>query len=177
MRLFIAVNFNEDLKDLMCGVMRELKAQASRGSFTDRDNLHLTLAFLGEIEPGRLGEITAVMKKLRSRPAELVFKGIGRFRRDGGDIYWMGAEKSSSLVSLHEELTALLRESGFPVEAREFRPHLTLGREVALKSGLDRDRFMKSMPDMRMTADIVSLMKSERINGKLTYTEIFAEQL
>jgi len=47
MRLFIAINFNEKIKDRLCEMQGQLKAQTYAGNFSRRENLHLTLVFLG----------------------------------------------------------------------------------------------------------------------------------
>ena len=54
MRLFIAVDFNDEILDMLRNCQRQLQAQVRSASLTAEENLHLTLAFLGETEePGR----------------------------------------------------------------------------------------------------------------------------
>ena len=48
MRLFTAINFDDNIKDALSAAISELKARGIRGTFTLRENLHLTLVFLGE---------------------------------------------------------------------------------------------------------------------------------
>ena len=48
MRLFIAINFNDYIKNELCSVMENLKKYTLRGRFTSRENLHLTIVFIGE---------------------------------------------------------------------------------------------------------------------------------
>ncbi|MDR1042323.1 MAG: RNA 2',3'-cyclic phosphodiesterase, partial [Clostridiales Family XIII bacterium] len=48
MRLFIAINFSEEIKDALCETIADLRDASRRGRYTHRDNLHLTLAFIGE---------------------------------------------------------------------------------------------------------------------------------
>jgi 2'-5' RNA ligase len=67
--------------------------------------------------------------------------------------------------------------NGFNIEIREFKPHLTLGREIVVDDGFDREMFLKNIPKIDVKINKISLMKSEKINGKLTYTEIYKKQL
>ncbi|MEF2562283.1 MAG: hypothetical protein UI647_05790, partial [Negativibacillus sp.] len=53
-----------------------------------------------------------------------------------------------------------------------FAAHLTLGREVLLEEGFNLKTFSNALPTMQMPVERVSLMKSERINGRLVYTEV-----
>lgn len=48
MRLFIAINFEEKVKDQLITIIEMMRPFASRGRFVDKENLHLTLEFLGE---------------------------------------------------------------------------------------------------------------------------------
>lgn len=175
MRLFIAVLFNQEIKDGLCEAIGHLQKHASQGNFTRRENLHLTLAFLGET--AKLNEVKRAMDRVDSAPFLLSLGGFGKFGRGGGDIFWIGVKKSEALAAVYSRLWAELSTAGFTPEARAFQPHLTLGREVRVDGSFCADDFEKSIAPMGMTVTKLSLMKSERIQGRLTYTEIYTRQL
>lgn len=175
MRLFIAINFNNKIKDSLCDTIQRLKKHAVQGNFTRCENLHLTLAFIGETT--RVHTVKQTIDQVSAQTFELSFSGLGKFRRDGGDIYWIGVEKNIELSTINKQLCSGLLISGFPIENREFKPHLTLGRKVILDNSFDKNEFLKTILQMSMTVVKISLMKSERINGELTYTEIFYKDL
>jgi 2'-5' RNA ligase len=175
MRLFIAINFTGEMKNQLCGAIRHLKEYAVQGNFTRCENLHLTLVFIGET--AKVNEVKRAIDTVQAYPFTLNIGGLGKFRRDGGDIYWKGAEKTQELILVYQQLFDALTKVGFHLENREYKPHLTLGREVILKEDFDKDAFEKDIPNMSMQVQKISLMKSERINGKLTYTEIYAKDL
>lgn len=177
LRLFIAINFDEDVKDHLCDIIQKLKSSAERGNFTQRENLHLTLAFLGEVVTSRVREIQKVMDRVSESPFNLGISGLGSFKRNGGDICWMGVERNDSLISLHSQLYEGLTKARFVLEKRAFKPHLTLGREVVLGKGFSRESFTESLPSLMQEVNQISLMKSQRINGKLTYTEVYKKSL
>jgi 2'-5' RNA ligase len=177
MRLFIAINLNDEIKDYLTAAIRELDKNADRGNFTRRENLHLTLVFLGEVGADRLGAVKSAMNRAKGQPFRLAFSGFGRFKRRGGDIHWAGVEKNRALFDLQEQLAAELEKAGFPLEDREYSPHLTLGREVRL-SGSSEDIYGSLQAVKKeMTVSRISLMKSERIGGRLVYTEIYRKEL
>ena len=175
MRLFIAVLFPETFKDGLCAAMEKMRPCCEQGVFAGRDNLHLTLAFLGEVASSQAGSAHAALKAVRAGPFPLEIGGIGCFRRAGGDLYWAGVEKSRALGGLYDALKAELRARGLRTEARPFYPHLTLVRQAVLKSGCDRRAF--SVPVMRMRVEKISLMESRRERGRLVYLEKDSQEL
>ncbi len=169
MRLFISINFNELIKNEIISVQNCLK-QYARGSFALPENLHLTLVFLGEIAPSDLEKITITMNKLKVPRMKLVFSHTGNFKRSDGDIWWLGIENNPSLLNLQSRLISELKASGFKIESRKYQPHITLARRVkAHKSFSQKDLLAHTF-----SADVnkISLMLSQRVSGKLTYTEI-----
>ncbi|HHV63880.1 MAG TPA: RNA 2',3'-cyclic phosphodiesterase [Peptococcaceae bacterium] len=177
MRLFIAINLSESLKDEIASIMQNLKSFALQGNFTRRENLHLTLAFLGEVAPTRIESIKQAMDKVSGGQFTLSIRELGHFPRSGGDIYWLGVEKNSSLLKLHTELCRELKAAGFKLEGRGFKPHLTLGRQIVLRTAFDQAEFSSKIPPLFQEVDRISLMKSERPDGILTYTEIYSKYL
>jgi len=175
MRLFIAINFNEEVKESLCDSIARLKNVALKGNFTRRENLHLTVVFIGETN--KVEAVKQAMDSINALPFELSIGGVGRFKRDGGDIYWAGVKKNNVLTDIYNQLCVELAKKGFTLENRGYKPHLTLGREVVVPKSFDEKEFAKTVPHMIMSIDYVSLMKSERINGKLTYNEVYRKQL
>ena len=171
MRLFIAINFNDEVKDALCETAAELKAASRRGRVTRRENLHLTLVFIGETD--RVDDILSVMEEAAeealAEPTEINLAGAGIFKGRGGDLHWVGVENTFELKRLAKELAEGLRAEGFEIEKRRFTPHITIGREIVLSSPAD----IRVHP-ASMTADHISLMKSERVDGRLVYTELAA---
>ncbi|MCI8496945.1 MAG: RNA 2',3'-cyclic phosphodiesterase [Clostridiales bacterium] len=174
MRLFLAVNFDGALKDALFHTAQALKEQAAGGNFTRRENFHLTLAFLGEQPDSRVPAVRRAMEATPFSPFDLRFQRLGWFRRSGGDLYWLGAKDCPALMKMQKRLCAELRREGFELETRPFRPHLTLGREVRLPKRFDHAAFEAGLPDLDAHVEKISLMKSERIRGVLTYTELYS---
>lgn len=164
MRLFIAINFDSETKSKIIDVQNKLREIAA-GRFTRPENLHLTIFFLGEVEDYRA--ILPCMKKNFTEEIELCFSGVGSFR---SNLYWIGIKENPALNRLYRNLCADLDKYGFKTDAKEiFKPHVTLAREVSV----NKDIVNISFDEFKMSANRLSLMKSERINGKLTYTEIY----
>jgi|GEM_PF-51233 len=160
-RLFIAINFSSEIRKELLLAVERLRGQATSGNFTRPENLHLTLAFIGESND--IKTISGAIGRCRSDPFELTIGGAGHF----GNLYWAGIEDNPKLKALAESLCGDLRAHGFQMEERAFKPHITLARQLTSDRPIEID-----IPKTSMSVSHISLMKSERINGKLTYTEV-----
>lgn len=175
MRLFVAIRFEPAMEERFYSMVCALRARSSGGTFTRRENLHLTLAFLGETDNFQ-GAKRAVAS-VTGNPFPLRFDGLGCFRQKGGDLYWVGAEYSEPLERLQRSLTNALSGEGLRYDDKPFRPHITLGRRVVTLPGFDRDALSASLPEAETQIDSIALMESSRIQGKLTYTPRYLHKL
>ena len=167
MRLFAAINFNSKTQRRLLDLRDELSGKSRRGNFSFSENLHLTLAFLGECDSKQTAAVKSVLGAVIFEPFDISVYCVGRFKRDGGDIWWAGMRESEPLLTLQNDLTDKLAAAGFTLERRKYSPHITLGREIAT------DIKPWQIEPFGETVTAIDLMKSERINGKLTYTSIF----
>ncbi|MCL1792334.1 MAG: RNA 2',3'-cyclic phosphodiesterase [Oscillospiraceae bacterium] len=167
MRLFIAVNFNNETRSRLLALRDELRYKAQRGNFSAPENLHLTLAFLGECGDKQAAAVKSVLSVVNFEPFDITVDCIGRFKRDGGDIWWAGLRGSKPLVALQGELAEKLIAAGFFLDERKYSPHITLGREVITGAKPWQIKLFGE------TIGAIDLMKSERINGKPAYTSIY----
>lgn len=173
MRLFTAILFDESTKTALSQLTEQLREHSLHGKFTPAPNLHLTLDFIGE--SSRLDAAIHAVDQVYGIPFELCFGPAGRFKRNGGDIYWAGVQTTESLLTTYKRLHTALKQAGFQLEERPYKPHITLGRQVEPKPGFSLGLLQYNLPPMLVSS--VSLMKSERINGILTYTPIHTKTL
>ena len=179
MRLFVAINFNDETRARLIALQDELRSCSVRGRFSLPENLHLTLAFLGECDVKQTTAIKAVMNEINFDPFVINIDRVGRFKRDGGKqrvpaksvaTWWAGIQESKALAKLHSDLTDKLTAADFKLDKRKFNPHITLGREIITSAA------PWQIPPFGETVTNIELMKSERINGKLTYTSIVTRE-
>jgi len=164
MRLFFAINFSEETKSRLASLRDELQAKSARGNFSATENIHLTLAFLGECNAKQLTAAKAVLDSLNIEEMNIYFDCIGCFRRNEGDIWWAGIAENAGLFALQHDLTEKLLSAQFKLENRKYSPHVTLARKVVTKYQ------PRQVEPFGETIRSVELMKSERVQGKLTYT-------
>ena len=164
MRLFIAIRLNDEIRGGLAEIQSFLRNRGVSGNFTKLENLHLTLAFIGEYADPE-GVLDA-MRGVPFAPFSIRLDGFGSF----GDLYWCGIGENNGLSAYVKRLRRALAESGIPFDRKKFSPHITLIR----KASFDRSRGFPgvTVPDASMEADRVSLMRSDRAKSGMVYTEI-----
>lgn len=164
MRLFVAIELSEEMKKSLEDIQGRLRRMGIRGNYTRPENLHLTLAFIGEYsEPDKVLE---AMSTLSIRPVELRLQGLGSF----GELWWAGLEESAELYGLVRQLRLALAQAGIPFDRKKFLPHITLLRKP--EYGHIPDFTALSIPGTAMKAKQISLMLSTRGKGGMIYTEL-----
>jgi RNA 2',3'-cyclic 3'-phosphodiesterase len=124
-RLFFALWPDEAAALSLERLAAEMAIRA-RGKPVARSKIHLTLAFLGEVDAGRI----AVEPEAIAAPAfDLVLDCVGSFA--GARVAWAGfVEPPPALANLQSRLASELRGQGLRLEDRPFAPHLTLVRHI-----------------------------------------------
>ena len=129
MRLFIAIPLPPDLAARAVEVLPTALPALRR---VKAENLHVTLAFLGQTPDDRLDDVTQAAAEAASRVSRftLVFGRLGRFPERGRPrVVWLGiAEGLQSVLDLGEGVYAGLRSRGLRFDDRPLAPHLTLAR-------------------------------------------------
>ena len=166
MRLFVAVELPREMKDALSSAIAALKAQGVSANFTRRENMHLTLAFIGETP--RLADAKAALDTVKARPFRVALGGSGAF----GDLLWAGLRREPDLDFLAAKVREALRAAGFAVDPKPFRPHITLARRAVCEGRPEID-----LPAVSAPVTDFALMRSDRVDGRLIYTPVFRKTL
>jgi len=104
----------------------------------ERENIHVTLKFLGNVSVARLEEVRSALAQVTFPPFSLEIKGTGAFPNlKRMNVVWVGIGEGWSQVELiYEQTEKALHQLGFSRETRAFSPHITVAR---VKSGQKRD--------------------------------------
>jgi RNA 2',3'-cyclic 3'-phosphodiesterase len=132
MRTFIAIRVPDHCKKLLDQLQRPLRDSGADVRWTSTQNIHLTLKFLGEVDPGT---IPLLVERLRGALAtqssfSLRLRGVAGFPDlRNPRVIWCRIEGDvERLKLLHKEIDRACEQAGFSPEQRPFQPHLTLGR-------------------------------------------------
>jgi len=160
MRLFVAVQLTDELKKSIGGTLHSLKQKGVRGNYVPLQNLHLTLAFIGETDnPGAVKE---ALKNVSVKPFKLSLSSMGSF----GDLLWIGMKGNQGLSAVAKSVREALDAAGIPYDRKKFVPHITIVRKASGN--------WKQVPTARgeMMVSKISLMKTTFKDGKPSYSEV-----
>ncbi|MBS0012247.1 MAG: RNA 2',3'-cyclic phosphodiesterase [Bacteroidales bacterium] len=130
-RVFIAIdiNNNQAVRRLLESCKSKLSGERIR--WVSPENMHLTLAFLGErdeIEVQKSGDIMSELAQL-SEAFQIAFSGTGVFRDlNHPRVIWIGLKVPDVLHDMRKLLCTRLKEEGLYSDEKPFRPHITIGR-------------------------------------------------
>lgn len=173
MRLFIAINFEEIIKQRLLDLQKTIASQSISGRWIRYDNLHLTLCFIGEVNSSYKDKIIEILNGIKHKAFDIEISHIGEFRnRNNGDIVWIGIKENPLLQALGQELTKALNNIGLSIDNRPYLPHITLGRQV-----VRAERYKIKNTTLSTKVKKLDLMLSERKNGKLIYSILYSKDL
>lgn len=179
MRVYIAIDFEDNIKDYFDKITSYIKNHCIEGSFTEKNNFHLTIRFIGKADDIQISKIKEVidMAVLKISPFELLINNLGIFKRKKTNILWIGIEENSILSELHKELSTLLKEWKIPFYDKLFMPHITLGRRVLFhEDSTDLDNLIQ-FERITIPVKAITLMTSKEVNGKLNGVPIYQVNL
>ena len=163
-RLFFALWPDGPAVEALAALARDL-ATASGGKPVPPAKIHLTLAFLGDVDEQRVGEAIRAPEGERAPAFEMSLDSVGSFR--GARVAWAGCRKvPAALADLQSGLAGALASLGFALDERPYTPHVTLARKI-----------VRPIPPgpagaIRWRATQLALVRSEL--GKGSYTTLKA---
>jgi RNA 2',3'-cyclic 3'-phosphodiesterase len=179
-RVFCAVGLPAAVRELVAGRSARLREEFPRvrASWVRAESLHLTLKFVGEVEPRRVEELSAAAARAADGAGafELTLAGAGTFPPHGPPrVLWLGvADASGGLSRLQRRLEDECAAAGFEREARPFSPHLTLARPRDPRAARDLAAAHREAPFEPQTFTVGELvvMESQLGPGGSRYTPV-----
>jgi 2'-5' RNA ligase len=127
-RTFVAIDLSEDIR----GKARESQAclaqTGGRLAIVDPANLHITLKFLGEVDPAQIEPIIEALRSVRAVPFDLTVGHPVCNPPRRPRVIWCDVADGGESAALARQVDDLLLPFGFARETRPFRPHVTLAR-------------------------------------------------
>ncbi|MGC9133146.1 MAG: RNA 2',3'-cyclic phosphodiesterase [Nanopusillaceae archaeon] len=149
MRIFIAIDLPEKIKDEIFNLGK--KVRGINGKYVERENLHITLKFIGDIQPDFVERIKEVLKNVKYNKFYIRIEKFGMFNER---VLWLGISKGfEDIINLHNlidnELVKLKIERDY-----DFHPHITLYRIKGINNRKDLEESLKYLEKYR-SEDII----------------------
>ncbi len=183
-RTFIAIALPAEARGALGRRQEMLGAAAARyATGVAPEAVHLTLSFLGNVDESRLPLLAEALRhSVSGLPAfRLSIGALGAFPNARNPrVVWVGLEGDlKALQTLHRAVEEALAPLGFPLEGRDFAPHLTLARLRETATHGDKAQLARSLAEVRMEGagavpvDEIIVMKSELARTGAIYTRLY----
>jgi 2'-5' RNA ligase len=171
-RTFVALALPEDVADALDAASEGLRA----GNPVPVENLHLTLAFLGDLRTPDLAEIDDALSRIRAAPAPVAFTEWGAFGGDAPRSVHARVAPDPALRHLQAKVEQAARIAGLDLPRRRFAPHVTVARLRGDRAdGAEVARFLARAPLPALpgfTAEEVVLYRSTLTREGPVYDEL-----
>jgi RNA 2',3'-cyclic 3'-phosphodiesterase len=131
MRLFVALALPDDVAEGLA----LLQAGVPGARWSTRDQLHLTLRFIGEVDGSDAAAIDDALATIKAPKFSIALRGVGEFGGKSPRALWAGVGEGDAVMHLQRKIEVALQRIGLPAEERKFKPHVTLARLRAAPRG------------------------------------------
>ncbi len=124
-RLFVGL----EIPDTLAHALDQARGGVEDVHWQRDDQLHLTLAFIGDVSKNIMREIEGELARVSFDPFELCLNGVGMFGKIGNPkALWANVEDKKPLQHLHEKIMQVLDPLDLGLDHRKYKPHVTLAR-------------------------------------------------
>jgi RNA 2',3'-cyclic 3'-phosphodiesterase len=129
MRLFIALDIDDAIRERIVRFVEGVQGFAPEARWMKPESLHVTLKFIGEQPEPAVEAIKQALATIAASAVEIHFRGYGFFpTAKSARVFWIGMEAAPQLAALAAAIDEKMPSLGIPKEDRAFSPHLTLAR-------------------------------------------------
>lgn len=165
MRCFIGIKINGECLSKIKKITQNLACANVKGSFVASTNVHITLAFLGEICEEKIKIVEKILEQIDYKEFFIRITTLKKMK----DMLILEVEKNDQLLKIRNEIVNGLKEKQIYYDDKEFYPHITLIRKANL--------FFEKQIEYTNLVSKISLFNSKNISGKLIYEEIYTKKL
>jgi RNA 2',3'-cyclic 3'-phosphodiesterase len=124
-RLFVAIRPPAAVREALLALMGDVEA----ARWQDDEQLHITLRFIGEVDPQTAEDLAAGLASITSPALTLSVSGVGSFEKKGRvHTLWAGIHPQTPLIAIHRKIGRLLARLGLSEDGLAYIPHITLAR-------------------------------------------------
>lgn len=160
-RIFVAIELSPKVKASLRHLQDQYRETMPGGRYEDVNNLHITLAFIGETD--RTDDVVKAISEIQFEPFEIDTTHVGRFQtRHGCDLLWMGLSNEAKLGALSSAVKSALDSIGVEYSQTPFKPHITLIKDT------EGWPFLSTV-SVKMKVDKINVMETTMVDGHIKY--------
>lgn len=181
-RVFLAIELSSDVRKKLSELQQQLRKTLPPINWVRPESIHLTLKFLGYVEPSIISQLLSVLKPIgkKQHVFSIDVHGLGVFPQvKHPRIFWIGLTgNTQALQELVLEIEAALEPLGFPPEEKAYHPHLTLARikreNATVGSALLENQVLEKDQHLgTLTIDRFTLIQSDLDSSGARYTSLW----
>lgn len=178
-RVFVALPLPPDTRRALAS----LQAALPDGRLADPDNLHVTLAFLGDQREDVLEDLHLALDAIAIPPFALTIDGLGAFGKFPPRVLYAAISPDPALSHLRRKVRTAVRHSGIDLPHERFVPHVTLARfntGLTEDEAIGLDKFIAARAGLRLPPFPVTsfaIYRSTLGRSGATYDELVSYQL
>ncbi len=173
-RSFIAIEFSEGVVKEVARVQEALSHMKFHGKMTELENLHLSLKFLGEIEPAKVEKVREILRTIKFEGFEAKLGDIGIFHMKGDPrIVWIKI-LGKGIYDLQAKIDETLEKERLFLREERFMSHLTIARIKYVKDKKGFENYVRniSVRDLKLKVESFVLKRSELKESGPVYTTL-----
>src|SRR3989338_9641010 len=164
MRLFIAIEIPEGIKEHIAEIQERINNKENKIRVVDKKQIHLTLKFLGEVQPDKIGIIREELKKITFTPFSVYLDQIGVFPDENYiRVVWVGLSPENPILELQKNIDEKLKKI-FKKE-KDYKPHLTLARVKYIEN---KKEFIDKLKKIKIENKKIDIANFKLIKSTLT---------
>jgi RNA 2',3'-cyclic 3'-phosphodiesterase len=184
-RVFLAVELSSNIQEKLFALQQQLKRTLPSINWVRPESIHLTLKFLGYVEPSFVSPLFSALEPIgKHAPFSVDVQGLGVFPQvKHPRIFWVGLTRNTQVLQdLVCEIDVVLETMGFPPEAKAYHPHLTLARikreNAKVGSALVQTGALEIDQNLgTLTIDRFTLFQSDLDSSGAKYTSLWTMPL
>ena len=182
-RTFIAIKLPTEVKQVARQIQNQLGESIEGIKWVKHENLHLSVKFLGNVEENRINDIATAVKNAVKESSVMNLKTghLGVFPNEKSPrILWLGLEGDvPDFIRMSKNCESELAKLGYEIDARENKPHITIGRIRSTKKQKGVINILKDIPieSILFRVDALKLMRSELNRNGAVYTNLQSVKL
>ena len=162
MRLFIAIEIPEDVKDYISGIQGKIGYEGIR--LVKKEQMHLTLKFLGGVQPEKAEKVKEWLKKIKFEPFSMFLDSMGVFPNENYiRVVWIGLKPEDEILRLQKDIDEKLKKL-FKKE-KGFKAHITLARVKFIE---DKKGFVEKLKKIKIEKKRIDVNNFKLIRSNLS---------